>query len=408
MNQFSSSPDHQNLGDLTPPDINTSLAEYNIRHVVERCDIFNNALTLDTTRLYIARLLNQEGIGFTDERIEHLSNYVHFNEEEQALINQVVEGLLGRPLSTHDFTEERLAPYIAAGIERKDAEAYLLMQTRPCSEWSSSDWQISNHVTPLFSEYLEKEEERQNAEALSKARKTISEQVEALHSEPFSSRQQNNALLNIARACIYSSGTVTNFPLTAEDLHLISEGQDEILTVEQIESIRSWLISQDYSIPNALPPVLERPQQRPLLFDDEFLLGFGNEDVDLGMLDTDYADFLAKGIDPVTKQRIWDLESIKKKLSYVVNQIYRESYETGTKEFPVLIKETAISIAEDAMLTPSDRLDEINGDARKLTDEEFDKIDEWVEVRFGVKLSQFPEIIQLGIDPITLETLSKD
>lgn len=108
----------------------------------------------------------------------------------------------------------------------------------------------------------------------------------------------------------------------------------------------------------------------------------------------------------MTQGRLWDLENIKYKLSYLVTQIYKESYEIGTEEFPVLLKETAISIAEEALLLPSDRLEEINSDFKKLTEAEFAKIDTWTEIRFGAKLSQFPELIRLEIDPVTLEKIS--
>lgn len=400
MTQISSSPHHQSLDTLTVPDI--SFTGHDIRLVVEDYDIHHSSVRLDSTRLYIAVLLNKEEIGFSDQRLEHVSNGGLFTEDEKKLINQVVEKLLGRPLSTHDFTEERLSHYIRAGVEKDVAEKYLLMLTRPYSEWQESDWEISNYVETLLSTDVEGEKEGQKIEACIDTLMTIFEQVDALNANP-TSIKQNKSLLRIASACIDSNGAFPDFPLTPDDMHLISDEQDGRLTEEQIKRIRLWIIAQDNQLPEALPPV---PPQ-PLLSEelpDELVWEF--EDEDLGMLDTEYAALLAEGINPATQERLWDLENIKYKLSYLVTQIYKESYEIGTEEFPVLLKETAISIAEAALLLPSDRLEEINSDFRKLTEAEFTKIDTWIEIRFGAKLSQFPELIRIGIDPVTLEKLS--
>lgn len=132
--------------------------------------------------------------------------------------------------------------------------------------------------------------------------------------------------------------------------------------------------------------------------------------IPLNMTDAEYLASLAIGYDPVSDDQIWSLDVVRQDLIDFATAVFATP--NWEEEFPSLLVKRMVSLGSEVEIFPRDRGYDLRrgfDDRSKpalLTETEKNKVDLWVESHFGVKLSEFPELIRYGINPVDREAIT--
>ncbi|MBW4467985.1 MAG: hypothetical protein KME07_21375 [Pegethrix bostrychoides GSE-TBD4-15B] len=122
---------------------------------------------------------------------------------------------------------------------------------------------------------------------------------------------------------------------------------------------------------------------------------------DLEMTDSEYTSFIASGYDPMTQSRLWRKEEIKQELIYLVSQI---SQAENKEEVEHIIQMGAVKIASEAKgLLAESSVEDALLKSSYLSKKDFIFLNDWVKDHFGVALTDFPSLIDSGVNPMSIK-----
>lgn len=121
-------------------------------------------------------------------------------------------------------------------------------------------------------------------------------------------------------------------------------------------------------------------------------------------LDTDSPILLERGYDPVTNRRFDGYQHTKNTISHYLEHILEPAL-NRREDCSESLKGIAIFVAADNWLIEEHILREVIGyDSKNLSNENYNRIDEWCEQHLGVRLSELPDYAERGINPFSGES----